>query len=159
MMILLILLNLLSLTTSFTPSPYILHTYPNFLQLKYSKDDISLPNTEDEVYIFKKTNQVKNPLNRRRNLPKYERDMKRRKLFLLSTVLEDLLPDPSQGQSKLLNTLMDANKIIKRASFNIFNYIYELPTSVSIFVVLLLFAYSGIPLINHGYKAQLWEIL
>ena len=108
----------------------------------------SLPSNEgEEIYqIVKK--ESGNLLNKRRGLNKYERNIKRRKLFLLSTFLEDLLPDPSQGQSKLLNMCVDASKIVKRAAFGLFNTIFELPQSVSVLLVILilLFSFTQYPL-------------
>lgn len=51
-----------------------------------------------------------NLLNRR------ERRMRKRKIFLLSTWLEDILPDPSQGKSWMVNMAIDSMKIALRCS-------------------------------------------
>lgn len=101
---------------------------------------------DDEIYQIapRPTNETdrKSPWNKYKDLPKYERDIKRRKLFALSTLLEDLLPDPTQGQSKLLNRILDAGKIVKRSFFLVLNFIFELPPSVSVYLVILIFLYS-----------------
>mmetsp|Transcript_18317 Transcript_18317/g.30701 ORF Transcript_18317/g.30701 Transcript_18317/m.30701 type:complete len:217 (+) Transcript_18317:241-891(+) len=44
-----------------------------------------------------------------------ERRLRRQKLFLMSTWLEDLLPDPTQGRSWMFNMLVDSVKITFRA--------------------------------------------
>lgn len=138
-----VVLALIFLTAMAYPSRKSLPTRYSH-RLLYTDHEIPpRPTNNDEVYDFTRTKRIDNPLVKRRGMPKYERDIKRRKLFILSTVLEDLLPDPTQGQSKLLNSLVDAGKITRRAAFKIFNYIFELPTSLSIALILLLFAYSG----------------
>lgn len=44
-----------------------------------------------------------------------ERRMRRQKLFKLANVLDDLLPDPSQGKSWMVNMVLDSCKIALRA--------------------------------------------
>eukprot|EP01040_Poterioochromonas_malhamensis_P007373 gene7373-7955_t len=45
-----------------------------------------------------------------------ERRQRRRKLFILSTWLEDVLPDPSQGKSWMMNMAVDSLKITARTA-------------------------------------------
>lgn len=137
-----ILLLLVSLAQAYRGSRAYFGPFKTSLQYS-DPDSLPRPSNNDEIYEFTRFRRPENPLVKRRGMPKYERDIKRRKLFILSTVLEDLLPDPTQGQSKVLNSFVDAGKITKRAALKLFNYIFELPTSLSVVLVLLLFAYSG----------------
>jgi hypothetical protein len=61
-----------------------------------------------------------------RQLTGAERRIKRQKLFLMSTWLEDLLPNPSQGRSWMFNTLCDTLKIITRVGNFIVSFIVML---------------------------------
>lgn len=45
-----------------------------------------------------------------------ERRMRRQRLFKLANVLDDLLPDPSQGKSWMMNMVLDSCKIALRAA-------------------------------------------
>jgi hypothetical protein len=48
-------------------------------------------------------------------LSRHERKLRRKRLFLMSTWIEDLLPDPHQGRDPLTNAAADAMKISIRA--------------------------------------------
>lgn len=121
---------------------------PARARLKYSEDAPSNEQekreTEHEEYfkVVPPKAPLVNPLSKRRGIPKYARDIKRRKLFLLSTLLDDLLPDPSQYQSQLLNMIVDAGKITRRGFFGVLNFVYELPTSGFVLLVIALFLFS-----------------
>lgn len=54
-------------------------------------------------------------LNSKKYLSKKELRVRRKKLFLMSTWLEDLLPDPHQGQDLVLNWTVDMMKIVYRS--------------------------------------------
>eukprot|EP00597_Dinobryon_sp_UTEXLB2267_P006383 CAMPEP_0170081296 /NCGR_PEP_ID=MMETSP0019_2-20121128/17199_1 /TAXON_ID=98059 /ORGANISM="Dinobryon sp., Strain UTEXLB2267" /LENGTH=239 /DNA_ID=CAMNT_0010295655 /DNA_START=295 /DNA_END=1014 /DNA_ORIENTATION=- len=49
-------------------------------------------------------------------LSRKERRLRRKKLFLMSTWIEDLLPDPHQGHSWMVNMVVDFFKISHRAA-------------------------------------------
>ena len=63
-----------------------------------------------------------------RPLSKRERRLRRQKLFLMSTWLDDLLPDPSQGKSWMLNMVLDFIKILTRATIVLVTLGNVLPT-------------------------------
>lgn len=48
-------------------------------------------------------------------LSRHERKLRRKRLFLMSTWIEDLLPDPHQGRDPFTNAAADAVKISVRA--------------------------------------------
>lgn len=54
-------------------------------------------------------------LNSKKYLSKKELRVRRKKMFLMSTWLEDLLPDPHQGQDLVLNWTVDMMKIVYRS--------------------------------------------
>eukprot|EP01038_Epipyxis_sp_PR26KG_P012139 gene12139-16252_t len=60
-------------------------------------------------------------------LSKKERRRRRQKLFIMSTWLEDLLPDPHQGHSWMLNSVVDFTKISFRAALILVTTILPIP--------------------------------
>ena len=63
-----------------------------------------------------------------RKLSAAERRTRRQKLFLMSTWLEDLLPNPSQGRSWMINSVCDTLKITTRVGRFIVSFITMLTT-------------------------------
>lgn len=63
-----------------------------------------------------------------RKLTAAERRTRRQKLFLMSTWLEDLLPNPSQGRSWMINSVCDTMKITTRVGRFIVSFITMLTT-------------------------------
>lgn len=61
-----------------------------------------------------------------------ERRLRRQKLFLMSNWLDDLLPDPTQGKSWMLNMAVDFAKIVTRATIFVVSFGTVPPTPRSL---------------------------
>lgn len=61
-----------------------------------------------------------------------ERRSRRQKLFLMSTWLEDLLPNPSQGRSWMFNSICDTVKITMRVGRFIVSFIMMLTSATTL---------------------------
>ena len=93
---------------------------PVFQSYKYSQ--------QSQMHMYA-ANAPAPPTEPERKLTAAERRSRRQKLFLMSTWLEDLLPNPSQGRSWMFNSICDTMKITTRVGRFIISFIMMLTSA------------------------------
>ena len=96
---------------------------PVFQSYKYSQ--------QSQMHMYAST-AATTPPEPERVLTASERRSRRQKLFLMSTWLEDLLPNPSQGRSWMFNSICDTVKITTRVGRFIISFIMMLTSATTL---------------------------
>ena len=96
---------------------------PVFQSYKYSQ--------QSQMHMYAAT-AATTPPEPERILTASERRSRRQKLFLMSTWLEDLLPNPSQGRSWMFNSICDTIKITTRVGRFIISFIMMLTSATTL---------------------------
>lgn len=96
---------------------------PVFQSYKYSQ--------QSQLHMYAAT-AATTPPEPERVLTASERRSRRQKLFLMSTWLEDLLPNPSQGRSWMFNSICDTVKITTRVGRFIISFIMMLTSATTL---------------------------
>jgi hypothetical protein len=96
---------------------------PVFQAYKYSQ--------QSQMHMYATTTAAPPPVPER-ILSASERRSRRQKLFLMSTWLEDLLPNPSQGRSWMFNSICDTVKITTRVGRFIISFIMMLTSATTL---------------------------
>lgn len=94
---------------------------PVFQSYKYSQ--------QSQMHMYASPASTPVPVVPERKLSAAERRSRRQKLFLMSTWLEDLLPNPSQGRSWIFNSVCDTMKITTRVGRFIVSFIMMLTSA------------------------------